>query len=418
MDPHAGQGATMKDLDRIFKEIDNSTEDIISLQTMLTAEPALSPENGGQGEYAKARVLTQWLEKNEFTDIRVIDVPDKRVETGVRPNIIAAVEGQDSSRTCWIMSHLDIVPPGEKSLWKNDPYSVVEKDGKLFGRGVEDNQQGVVASVMAARAFLKTGITPKHPLKLLFVADEETGSDFGIKYLIKESRLFDKDDWFLIPDGGRSDGTMLEVAEKSILWIKFHTQGVQCHASMPEQGVNAFLAGSDLVLRLSSLKETYDGDDPIFDPPVSTFMPTRKDANVPNINTIPGDDVFFMDMRILPSYDVERVLKDIRRMCDAVENRYGVTISFDIIQKVESVPTPADAPLVISLQKAIDHVYRVSARPVGIGGGTVGAFLRNEGLETVVWSRIDETAHMPNEYSILDNLRGDAKVMAVLALDP
>ena len=53
----------MKDLDRLFGEIDNSTEDVISLQKLLTAEPALSPENGGQGEYAKAQVPKLCLEK-------------------------------------------------------------------------------------------------------------------------------------------------------------------------------------------------------------------------------------------------------------------------------------------------------------------------------------------------------------------
>jgi acetylornithine deacetylase/succinyl-diaminopimelate desuccinylase-like protein len=57
---------------------------------------------------------------------------------------------------------------------------------------------------------------------------------------------------------------------------------------------------------------------------------------------------------------------------------------------------------------------RRRTRPIGIGGGTVGAFLRNIGIDSVVWSRLDESAHQPNEYTLIENIVGDAKVMAKL----
>jgi succinyl-diaminopimelate desuccinylase len=44
----------------------------------------------------------------------------------------------------------------------------------------------------------------------------------------------------------------------------------------------------------------------------------------------------------------------------------------------------------------------------------VGAYLRNAGFDCVVWCRIEETAHQPNERASLDNLVGDARVMAEL----
>jgi succinyl-diaminopimelate desuccinylase len=65
----------------------------------------------------------------------------------------------------------------------------------------------------------------------------------------------------------------------------------------------------------------------------------------------------------------------------------------------------------------VKEVYGVDAEPVGVGGGTVGAYLRNEGYDTVVWARVEESAHMPNEYCVLENLKGDAKVMALAMLD-
>ena len=66
------------------------------------------------------------------------------------------------------------------------------------------------------------------------------------------------------------------------------------------------------------------------------------------------------------------------------------------------------------LAKAIEKVNGKKAYPIGIGGGTVGAYLRIAGFDATVWGTLDETAHQPNEYCILDNLINDAKVLATL----
>ncbi len=53
---------------------------------------------------------------------------------------------------------------------------------------------------------------------------------------------------------------------------------------------------------------------------------------------------------------------------------------------------------------------------MGVGGGTVGAYLRNVGYPAVVYSKLDETMHQPNEYSSIKNTLGDAKVFALVAM--
>ena len=68
------------------------------------------------------------------------------------------------------------------------------------------------------------------------------------------------------------------------------------------------------------------------------------------------------------------------------------------------------------MREAVKEVYGVDAKPVGIGGGTVGAHLRKRGLPCVVWSRMDETMHSPDENARISNILGDAKVFAVVAL--
>jgi succinyl-diaminopimelate desuccinylase len=408
--------------ERIFSFIDNSASLAVELETELTRRPAISPESGGEGELDKCMFLESWLKAHGITQLQRYDAPDKRAKGGVRPNLVATIPGKADFSRLWIMSHIDVVPPGEASLWKSDPWKVIQKDGddgrgpRLIGRGVEDNQQGLTSSVLAALALVKQGITPAHTVKLLFAADEENGSIYGIDWLIKNvPDLFNKNDMILVPDGGDPKGETIEIAEKNLVWAKFSTVGAQAHGSRPDQGINAHLAGAELAVRLhGDLSKKFSDHDPLFEPDYSTFQPTKKEANVPNINTIPGDDVFYMDMRILPRYPVKKVLTEIDRVKAEVEAKHGVKISYTLPQNQESKPTSPDAPLVKLLSGIVREVYQVDTRPIGIGGGTVGAYLRNVGLDSVVWSRMDDTAHQPNEYALISHILGDAKVMALL----
>lgn len=409
----------MTELLQIRQFLDSQEQGVIELETLLTSYPALAPESGGIGEIEKAAALEAWLKKQGITEIERYDAPDPRVPSNIRPNMVATIRGKRADSSVWIMSHLDVVPEGERRLWESDPWKVVVKNGKIYGRGVEDNQQGVVASVFAALAFLKLGIVPERTIKLLFIADEEVGSKFGIQYLLEHYNLFRKDDIILIPDGGSADATEIEVAEKNICWLKVTTKGKQTHAAMPDRGANAFLAASDLALRIHRLeKSTFTARNPLFNPDRSTINPTKKEANVPNVNTIPGEDVFYIDMRILPVYPVAAALEEVSRLARAIEAEYNVKVQIDVLQSNESRATPADAPTVRLLAEAVRQVYGVEAKPIGIGGGTVGAYLRKAGFDCVVWSKINETAHQPNESADIANILGDAKVFATLAMMP
>ena len=123
-----------------------------------------------------------------------------------------------------------------------------------------------------------------------------------------------------------------------------------------------------------------------------------------------------MDMRVLPRYSSDSVLGEIDKIKSEVEKKYHVTIDYTLPQLMMSKPTDSNAPIVKIISKAITEVYSVKPRPVGIGGGTMAAYLRNIGIDCVVWTATDKTLHQPNEYSLLSNITGDAKVMALLAI--
>ncbi len=405
-------------MDDLLSKVESYRAWAVELQRGLTAIPAVCPQSGGEGEHDKAAWLERVLAGLAFDEVTRLDAPDPSAKGGVRPNLVARLRGARSSRTLWIMSHLDVVPPGERSLWSGDPYVLRVEDGRLIGRGVEDNQQAVVSSLLVARAFMECGVRPPIDLALLFCADEETGSAYGAEYLARRHRgIFGPDDMFLVPDAGNAEGSLVEVAEKSLWWVKVRTLGKQCHASTPAQGANAFRAASDLVTRLASLARTFPQEDPLFDPPHSTFEPTKKEPNVPNVNTIPGDDTFYLDCRVLPSVALAEVEAEIRRLAAGVEAAHGVTIALEDVQRAPAAPaTDPDAEVVRVLVDSIRAVHGISPVPKGIGGGTVAAIFRRLGLPAVVYSKVHESAHQPDEFCVLDDLIADAKVFVGVAM--
>ena len=394
---------------------ENHKSDIIELEKLLTSIPAIAPEGGGDGEALKCGALEKWLKENGFENVQRFEAPDSRVSARVRPSLVVTIPGsipeeQDNGRV-WVMTHLDVVPTGDITLWKTNPFECVEKDGVLYGRGVEDNQQGLVSSVFAALYLLKNGIKPAHTVKLLFAADEENGSNYGIIWLINNTKLFRKSDLVLIPDGGDPQGSTIEIAEKNLLWLQVHVMGKQTHGSRPDSGANACLAAADLTLRLHNLEKIFNKKDSLFEPDYSTFQPTKRAKNVDSINIIPGEDTFCMDCRILPCYKLSDVIEKVDEQCREVEKIHGVKIEYTCPQKSESPATSKDAPVAKKLADAIKAVHGINPRFIGIGGGTVGAELRREGIDAVVWSTLDDQAHQPNEYCKVENIIKDAMTL-------
>jgi succinyl-diaminopimelate desuccinylase len=401
--------------DRLFSFLNSQQGPIVELQRELVSRPAMGPENDGQGEIDKADFLVAYLQEMGLEDIQTLHAPDHRVQSGYRPNIAAWLSGKDRSRTIWFVAHMDVVPAGDASLWDTDPFVLKQQGDIIYGRGVEDNHHGLVAALFAAKSMLVQGVRPEVNCGLLLVADEETGNKYGLDFVLREhGRLFGPDDQFVVPDFGAEDGTMVEVAEKGMLWLKATVYGRQCHASSTDQGVNSLVAAADLALRLKGLSKGFDALDPLFSPFYSTFEPTKKEANVPNINTLPGKDVFYLDCRVLPEYDLDQVLDQAGQEAKAVEDQYQARIELETVLRNFAPATDTQAPIVKDLITALGEVRGIQGQPKGIGGGTVAAYLRRAGYPAVVWSTLLHNPHQPNERTKISNIIEDAKVMTAL----
>jgi succinyl-diaminopimelate desuccinylase len=395
-------------------KIDELRDECVDFLTRICSIPAIGPESQGSGEMEKYRVIQEEVVSLGPDMIEEVHAPDDRVPDGVRPNLFAVFNGKDTSKTLWILTHIDVVPPGERSLWDQDPFRPRAQDGLIIGRGVEDNGQALAASLFAVKSVAATcgfGIN----VGLALVSDEETGSQYGLDYVLrKRPELFRPQDLIVVPDAGNKDGDQIEIAEKHLFHVRFRVKGKQAHASRPDMSINTLRAASHFIVELDqALAARFTQRNEFFNPPVSTFEPTKKEANVPNINTIPGEDVFYFDCRVLPETSLDLVMEEMQRTGRRIEERFGVTTTIEEFLKNPSAQaTPVDSPVVEALAQAVQEVYGVQARPNGIGGQTVALFFRRRGLPAAVWEKILGTAHAPNEKISVANLVGNTKVFA------
>ena len=414
----------------VSEEIEKLRDEMVNVLMELVKIPAISPDSGGEGEYDKAMKLLELIKGWPFDKVERYDAPDPRAKNGVRPNILAYYYGEQGEKSprLWVLTHLDVVPPGDLSKWTvTKPFEPLVKDGKVYGRGSEDNGQSLVASLYAVRALMNLGMRPKRTIILAFVSDEETGSKYGLEWLMKEHpEVFRKDDLVLVPDGGNEEGTFIEIAEKSILWMKIKVKGKQVHASMPGLGLNAHRVAIDYAKELDEfLHEKYNARDELFDPPESTFEPTMggNPSDAPNI--APGEHEVVFDCRVLPQYNLDNILNDAQELAEEIKEKYRKEVNgkvlpevrVEVLQRLDApAPTPKDSEIVKLLQKAIKEFRGKDVKIGGIGGGTFAAYFRKLGIPAVVWATLDEMAHQPNEYTKIENMVEDAKIMTALAL--
>ncbi|NLL37015.1 MAG: M20 family metallo-hydrolase [Fretibacterium sp.] len=380
--------------------------------------PAISPHNGGTGEEEKVQELEKLVEELGLGPVTRHEVKDPVSPTGSRPSLFLEYPGSNPRRLC-ILTHTDVVPEGERSLWTLDPYEPEVRGTRLYGRGVSDNGMTLVASLYALKALVNLGLTPAQSVCLAFVADEEMGSGFGVKPLL-ERGLFRSDDLVIAPDGGNDAGDFVEISEKSGLTLGFTVTGRQAHASLPHTGLNACRVANILSVEVDeALHRAFPEEDPAFEPPVSTFEPTRRFANVPNTNTVPGKERFQFDCRVLPSVPLDDVLEVVEKTCRDVALRTGAEIELEVKRNDAAPPTDPSSDVVRLLCRAIKEVLPVEPKTGGIGGGTFAAFFRRRGIPAVVWQQeCSGVAHQPDEYTEIEYIVNNAKVFALMMMDP
>jgi succinyl-diaminopimelate desuccinylase len=104
-------------------------------------------------------------------------------------NYIGYAEVGEGEQLIGVIGHLDVVPAFKEDGWNTDPFQMYEKDGILYGRGVDDDKGAVVASMIALKVLRDLKIPLKKRIRLIMGTNEETGSRCLAHYVEKEGHV-------------------------------------------------------------------------------------------------------------------------------------------------------------------------------------------------------------------------------------
>ncbi|MBD9644600.1 acetylornithine deacetylase [Pantoea sp. PNT02] len=206
-----------------------------------------------------------------------------------------------------LSGHSDVVPV-EGQNWSVPPFTLTERDGKLYGRGTADMKGYIACMLAAVPHFLAQPL--KQPLHLAISYDEEVGC-LGVRTLLEAlSQRPEKPSICLI---GEPTELQPVLGHKGKLGVRCEVKGAACHSAYAPQGVNAIEYAAQLVHRLTAIGERLaqtEQHDTRFDPPFTTVQ-TGIIRGGTVLNIVPAECVFDFEVRTLPQHDAQAVAAEI-----------------------------------------------------------------------------------------------------------
>jgi acetylornithine deacetylase len=247
-----------------------------------------------------------YLARHEIDSVRV------PTGDGLKASLFATI-GPAGTGGIALSGHTDVVPvTGQR--WDTDPFALVERDGKLYGRGACD-MKGFLACVLAMVPAFKAG-APKVPIHIAFSYDEEVGCT-GVRPMVAElGKSLPLPRFVLV--GEPTEMSVVDAHKGPMRW-RVEVTGRAAHSSLPQLGVNAITYAGRLLAELDRIENELKAlpPDPRFDPPYNTLQVTEIEGGTAS-NIVPVPCWFGWEMRRLPGFDASTVDKRVRRFADGL----------------------------------------------------------------------------------------------------
>ena len=322
-------------------------------------------------------------------------------ETGKKANLYATLGPQDKPGIV-LSGHTDVVPTDGQE-WNTDPFRIVEKDGKLFGRGTSDMKSFVAIALSYAPKFLAARLDT--PIHYAFTYDEEVGC-LGAKKLIEVLKQMPvKPKACIVGEPTEMQVVAQHKGKKS--W-RVDVRGFECHSSLTHLGANAVEAAAELIAFIKQLARSKRDNGPFdseFAPPF-TSLHTGTVQGGTALNIVPKDCSFLWEIRHLPQDDVDALFAEVvayaRNRLEpelkAIDPSCG--FSFTQISEFPGLATD-DRAGVVELAKALTGANGVKK----VAFGTEAGLFSESGIPTIVCGPGSiEQAHKPDEFIELSQI--------------
>ncbi len=374
----------------------------------MTSDLTVSPESRAMIERLIAFDTTS---RNSNLEL-IHDVRDYLADLGVTSELVFEEErrkanlyatlGPTDRGGIALSGHTDVVPIDGQD-WSSDPWTVTERDGRLYGRGTCDMKSFIAVALAYAPKFLEQNL--ETPIHFCFSFDEEIGC-VGVRYLLDQLAAREVRPAACII--GEPTDMKVVNAHKGKFSMRCHVRGHECHSSLAPKGVNAVEMAARLVARLSDMarrKAERGPFDEAYDVPYTTIHTGVIEGGTA-LNIVPKDCAFEFEFRNLPEDDTAELLSEIRSYAhDELEPAMKAVaaetgFSWEDMACFPGLETPEDAE-VVQLAKAL-----AGSNDTGkVAFGTEAGLFHDYGIPVVVCGpgSIDQ-AHKPDEFITLEQV--------------
>jgi len=414
-------------LDRVFAAIDAATDEMVDFTSEMIRVPTVNPPGDCYVECAE--LIGRRLAACDFAvDYPVAEGRPEHTAAHPRMNVVGLRRGRTDRPLVHLNGHFDVVPAG--AGWTVDPFGVLVRDGRIYGRGSCDMKAGITAAIYAAEAIRRAGIDLHGSIEISGTVDEESGGFAGMAYLAQQGRVSaDRTDAVIITEPTNTD--RLYIGHRGVYWFEVTTRGRIAHGSMPFLGVNAI---EHMGVILDEIRR-------VLMPALqarTTAVPVKPDGArhaTLNINGINGGQPVdgiqtpcvadicraIFDRRFLAEEGFEATRLEIVDLLErAARETPELVYELRDLMVVHPVRTPDGASVVSSLERAVQSVL---GRPVMLAASP-GTYDhkhvdRIAGVPNCVayGPGILDLAHQPDEYCGIDDLVQSTKVLAMAVLE-
>lgn len=339
--------------------------------------------------------------------VRLVHNPER-----TKANLYATI-GPDVPGGVVLSGHTDVVPV-DGQAWDSDPWTVTERDGRLYGRGVADMKSFCALALAAVPLF--QAAKPPVPVHLALSHDEEVGC-IGVRSLIAElADILPKPRLCIV-----GEPTLMRVVNghKGIRSFRTFVTGQEAHSSQPHRGVNAVMVAAELIMELEALgQDLVARGDPTgrFDPPYTTVQCSVIEGGTAT-NILAGHCMFQWDYRFIPGTDEKEGLRRLESyVAQKLHSRLKERGALAAVRTELRSAVPPLAPEPFSPAETLAKQLAGQNHAEAVSYGTEAGLFQEIGISTVVCGpgSIDQ-AHKPNEWIAVSQLEAGWVFMQRLA---
>jgi len=375
----------------------HNTPDLLDMIDGLISAPSVSSVNAefDQGNRLVIDRLANWLGPLGYK-VEIMPLPGQPDKA----NLIATLGSGPGGLV--LAGHTDTVP-WDEGRWNVDPFSLTQKDDRLYGLGTSDMKAFLALAIEAASQFDASQF--REPLILIATADEES-SMAGARALVDAKRPQAR--YAII---GEPTGLRPVRLHKGILMEAIHLRGQSGHSSDPSLGNNALEGMHKIIAELIRWRAELQAEhhNPLFAVPVPTLNLGHIHGG-DNPNRICADCELHIDLRPLPGMEIEALRHTLQTRLAKVMAGTGLELDcHPLFEGTPAMETDAASAIVLATEALTGH----SADAVAFG--TEGPYFNSMGMETVVLGPGDiDQAHQPDEYLACDRIEPMIKLLKQL----